>query len=489
MFPKNISNKKNFSIKKGPPNTTLYKTHPVSSNQETPQKPTLSQEDELSFYKNWANFTDIMQVQPGQNCQNWADNLLKHLIPFVKGFQATLYMKTCPETLELIGSYAINFNEVAPQIKIGQNTVGLVAKTMQMNHIVNPTLKDNFTGVSATQPIPIQSILTFPITHQNNIQGVLEILFYQPIKAQRLEFLQRIASNMGTNLCLLANAQIQEKNDALNKQLDDSEEFRKLHTHLTESINYASNIQSAILPNASSFEKVFSDHFLIYQPKDIVSGDFYWLTQVIHREAHQAKAKKIIFAAVVDCTGHGVPGAFMSIIGNTLLNEIVNRKGLTDPAQILKMMHVGVRSRLKQSQGQNKDGMDICLCKIEACASDKTKVTYTGAKRPLYYLQDGLLHKLDGDRRRVGGENQNQPFTSQSIVLSPGDKLFLSTDGFKDIASPQRKSLGLRKFESLLQKGTQFSMLQHREFMQAQIKEYQQGTPQRDDVTLLGIQI
>lgn len=447
------------------------------------------QEDELAFYKDWARFTNIMQIQPDQSCQDWADHLLKQLIPFVKGFQATLYMKTSVDVLELIGSYAINVSQVNASIKIGQDTIGLVAKTMEINHIVNPALGTNFQGVSSTTNIPIQSILTFPITHQDQIQGVLEILFYQPIKEQKLQFLQRIASNMGTNLCLLANAQIREKNEVLNQQLHASEEFRKLHSHLTESMNYASNIQSAILPNNSSFDKTFTDHFLIYQPKDIVSGDFYWLTQVINREADACKAKKITFAAVVDCTGHGVPGAFMSIIGNALLNEIVNKKGMTNPSQILKMMHVGIRSRLKQSQGQNKDGMDICLCKIEACESGKTKVTYAGAKRPLYYLRDGVLGKLEGNRRSVGGESQSEPFDNRFIELSMGDKLFLSSDGFKDIANPQRRSLGLRKFENLLQKGNQFNMAQHKNLMVNELESYQQGTPQRDDITLLGIQL
>ncbi len=474
-------------------NTRKVMTYPQTSVAQTSSKPpqelpTMAQEDELSFYKDWARFTDIMQVKPAQSCQDWAHNLLKQLIPFVKGFQATIYMKTSTDTLELIGGYAISTERVKSSIRIGEDTVGMVAKTKQMNYIVPPSSSGQFQSISGAS-IPITGILTFPITHQDQIQGVLEILFYQPMIEKRLQFLKRIASNMGTNLCLLANAQVQARNETLNQQLQTSKEFRKLHAHLSESMNYASHIQAAILPNPSSFAKVFSDYFLIYEPKDIVSGDFYWFSQIINKEKDDCKAKKITFAAVVDCTGHGVPGAFMSIIGNALLNEIVNNKGVTNPAHILKMMHIGIRSRLKQSQGQNKDGMDICLCKIEACTSGNTKVTYAGAKRPLYYLKDGVLDKLNGDRRSVGGEAQNTPFTNQYLELSRGDKLFLSSDGFKDIANPKRKSLGLRKFESLLNKGASLNATQHGKLMLDEFKAYQKGTPQRDDVTLLGVQL
>lgn len=474
------------------PLSTQYRKN-ILSKQSTSVKPPGESEaaqQDLFFYKNWAHFADIMQIQPGQSSGDWANHLLSHLIPFIKGSQASFYIIS-DQKLQLIGTYAICPSSLKQSIRIGENTIGEAAKSKQTMHIVNQVAKDNFQAIASTQNIPIHSILTLPALYQNEVQGVIEILFYQPIPTKQHQFLQRIMTNVGVNLCLLANAHIQKQNEELNQQLTVSQEYRKLHTHLTEGINYASNIQSAIMPNESNYGKLFADHFIIYEPKDIVSGDFHWLTQIVTRNPENQKAEKITFLAVVDCTGHGVPGAFMSIIGATLLNEIINKKGVTDPAKILKLLHVGVRSRLKQSQGQNKDGMDVCLCKITQTPSGKFNITFAGAKRPLYYTQDGLFRKLKGSRRSIGGETQSgrKAFANHTIELAKGDKLYLSTDGFKDVANPRRRSFGLRKLENLLQKGLKYTMAQHRELLIEALKNHQQGTPQRDDVTLLGIQL
>ncbi|OJJ21040.1 hypothetical protein BKI52_10740 [marine bacterium AO1-C] len=482
----NISKVRNLTAHKRTtqhPFSTVYKNSTKTPQPKTAEPPP---EDDLYFYKNWARFADIMQVQPEQKSEDWANHLLRHLVPFVKGFQATLYIKT-GDSLQLIGGYALNLGEIKSTIKVGENTIGQVAKYKEPLHIVNP--QNSFTTVNTTQQVPIQGILTLPALYQNQTQGVLEILFYQPICEKHHQFLTQIMGNIGTNLCLLANAQLQQKNEELNEQLCASEEFRKLHSYLTEGLSYASHIQSAMMPGKLNLEGIFEDHFLIYEPKDIVSGDFYWVTQVTD-ELHPQRAK-ITFVAVVDCTGHGVPGAFVSIIGVTLLNEIVNQKRMTDPALILKMLNNGVRTRLKQSQGKNKDGMDVCLCKIEEKIDGCFLVTFAGAKRPLYYIQDKLLQKIKGDRQGIGGDCQfgNHCFTNKQITLSAGDRLFLSSDGYKDAANPRRKSLGQKKMENLLRQGHKGSMTQHHQQLLRALKTHQQGTAQRDDITLLGIQL
>ncbi|MEM9983431.1 MAG: SpoIIE family protein phosphatase, partial [Bacteroidota bacterium] len=162
--------------------------------------------------------------------------------------------------------------------------------------------------------------------------------------------------------------------------------------NVTDSIRYASTIQQAVLPDQNYMKKVFDDLFILYKPKDIVSGDFYWVTQVDN--------KKVI--AVCDCTGHGVPGAFMSMIGAMLLTEIVSKQQVTDPAQILELLDSSVRKRLNQREGNNKDGMDVCLCVIEK-QGEEVKVEFTGAKRDLYYYSEQKLGLLKGDRRTIGG--------------------------------------------------------------------------------------
>ena len=480
----NISKVRNLTAHKREaqfPFSTIYK-NPTKNTQ--PKKTAPTSEEDLYFYKHWAHFADIMQIQPEQKSEDWANHLLRHLVPFVKGFQATLYIKK-GEQLQLIGGYALNLNEIKSIINIGENTIGQVAKCKEVLHIVNP--QSSFTNVNATQSVPIQGILTLPALYQNQTQGVLEVLFYQPICEKHYQFLTQIMGNIGTNLCLLANAQLQQKNEELNQQLCASEEFRKLHSYITEGLSCASHIQSAMMPSKLNLKNTFQDHFLIYDPKDIVSGDFYWVTQV----SETPQSTKTTFVAVVDCTGHGVPGAFVSIIGVTLLNEIVNQKGITDPALILKMLNNGVQMRLKQSQGNNKDGMDVCLCKIEHQIDGRFLVTFAGAKRPLYCIQDRLLHKIKGDRHGIGGDFNpgNQSFTNQQITLSSGDRLFLSSDGYKDAANLRRKSLGLKKLENLLRQGNKGSMDQHYQALRQALKLHQQGTTQRDDITLLGIQL
>ncbi|OJJ21039.1 hypothetical protein BKI52_10735 [marine bacterium AO1-C] len=467
-------------------------------------------QEELFFYKNWARFADIMQIQNGQTSEDWGNHLLSNLVPFVKGFQAALYLKNVEdeqdgdeeeavESYRITGGYALDLEQMQQVINYGEGTIGQVAKSRQKSHIVHSGDENQFKSVATTIEFPVHSIVTLPIIYQEEVYGVLEILFYQPVEEKYLDFLHRINSNIGANLCLfLKDEQINLQNQYLNHQLQQtrnhliiSEEFRKIHTNLTESVMYASNIQAAILPSESSFKKVFNDYFIMYKPKDIVSGDFYWLAQVIKRNKDNRSTSRTTFLAVVDCTGHGVPGAFMSMIGNMLLNEIVSKKGVTNPAKILKMLHIGIRSSLKQSQGQNKDGMDVCLCKIVQKDKGEFKITFAGAKRQLYYSENGQLFKKKGTRRSIGGESQvnAEPFTNEVLELSAGEKLFLCTDGFKDVASPKRRNFGLRKLETLLQEGIRQDMSQHKDLLIEQLQEHQQNTAQRDDITLIGIQL
>jgi serine phosphatase RsbU (regulator of sigma subunit) len=475
---------------------------------QNPSEETLTQDSakDLFFYKNWARFARIMQIQNGQDSENWANHFLQHLIPFVGGFQATLYLKNIGDEDEdqttsyrLIGGYALDTLQAKEVVKLGEETIGLVAKSRQTSHVITPDDTPIFKTPNTTIPIPVHSILTLPIIYQEEVYGVLEVLFHQPVASQFLDFLDKINNSIGANLgLLLKDETIRLQNDYLNHQLRQtrnhliiSEEFRKLHTNLTESIEYAQNIQNAILPSHSSFEKLFQEYFIIYKPKDIVSGDFYWMVQTTNRDKTQQKLSKTTFLAAVDCTGHGVPGAFMSMIGTMLLNEIVTKKGVDSPARILKMMHIGVRAALKQSEGQNKDGMDICFCKITPQEENQYEVTFAGAKRPLYYSQNNELFKKRGTRRSIGGDNQvkGAPFENHTLQLSAGDKLFLSTDGLKDVASPKRRNFGQQRLELLLKQGLEDSMVEHRQLLLSRLAQHQQDAQQRDDITLIGVKL
>jgi PAS domain S-box-containing protein len=251
---------------------------------------------------------------------------------------------------------------------------------------------------------------------------------------------------------------------------------------ITASIQYAKNIQRAILPSEEVIKQTVNDFFAVFLPKDIVSGDFYWFSHI---------EDKTFFAAV-DCTGHGVPGAFMSIIGNTLLNEIVNVQKIFDTAKILELLHMGVRSKLRQAESSNNDGMDIAICMLENTQkTDQIKIHFSGAKRPFYYWENNTLKELKGDRKAIGGWQQeiHRTFTKQELFLKKGDSIYLLSDGLMDNPNPKRKKFGTQYFEKLIRENAQKSLNQQKLVLLEAIASHQQSAEQRDDITVLGIKI
>ena len=210
---------------------------------------------------------------------------------------------------------------------------------------------------------------------------------------------------------LQANEEITIKNSVIEqKNLD-----------ITDSLNYASQIQRALLPMNVTLQAYLPEHFIYYQPKDIVSGDFYWFHQI----------EGLLFLAVIDCTGHGVPGAFMSTLGQQALLTAVVQQRLREPAEILDALKVLIRQMLHQDRNQNSDGMDISLMVIDP---KQEVVKFAGAKHSLLYISDGVLNEIKGDRMSVGGENWTveDNFSQYTITLKKGMTMYMSTDGYKD---------------------------------------------------------
>jgi serine phosphatase RsbU (regulator of sigma subunit)/ligand-binding sensor domain-containing protein len=260
--------------------------------------------------------------------------------------------------------------------------------------------------------------------------------------------------------------------------------IRSKNKHITDSIRYSKTMQTAFLPSEKALKDVFSDHFLVYKPRDIVSGDFYWMS-------HLPEQNKL-FIAVVDCTGHGVPGSFMSIVGATLLNEIVNLQGVLEPSQILEDLNTGIISTLSQDEKQsNDDGMDVCLCMIEK-TDEGAKVTFSGAKRDLYFINQGerTLQSLSGDRKLIGGRQKgNKVFTNKVLELETGATIYLTTDGMVDQHNEERRKFGSLYLKSLLSEISDHSMDRQGEIIDGIFDKYRGDMEQRDDVTLLGIKI
>ena len=247
---------------------------------------------------------------------------------------------------------------------------------------------------------------------------------------------------------------------------------------ITDSIRYAKKIQEAVLPLGENLQSHLSDSFIFYRPKDIVSGDFYWFNSV---------GSKLIVAAV-DCTGHGVPGALMSMIGNSLMKETVVHHGITDPAAIINELNKEVANSLKQKHSafSDHDGMDIGVMCVDL---DSYQVCYAGANRPMYLWQEGGLKVIKGNPYPVGGIFEGKNFVNTDFKVNKGDRGFLSSDGFADqFGGPYGKKFMSASFKNLL--GTTCSM-DINEQKRALINSFDQwkgGLEQVDDVLVIGMQ-
>lgn len=255
-------------------------------------------------------------------------------------------------------------------------------------------------------------------------------------------------------------------------------EIQNKNKKITESINYAKRIQNAILPNNRVISKALPESFILYKPKDVVSGDFPWYMQI----------KDDIYIAAVDCTGHGVPGALLSLIGYFLLNDIVRSRKITEPGIILDLLDEGVTSTLRQDEdATTKDGMDIALCKINTTTRE---IEYAGAHRPLYLMKGGVLDEIKGNKFPIGGgifKNQTN-FTNTKIKLEKGDSIYFSSDGFPDqFGGPEVRKFGPKKTRETIERVHKLPMREAADIFDQEWEGWRGETKQIDDVLLIGI--
>lgn len=249
---------------------------------------------------------------------------------------------------------------------------------------------------------------------------------------------------------------------------------------ITESIQYAKRIQGAILPNPKLIGRALPDSFILYKPRDVVSGDFPWFTQV----------KNYIFMATVDCTGHGVPGALLSLVAYFLLNDIVRSRRITEPGRILDLLDEGVSITLRSHEDAgSKDGMDISLCRINV---DEREVVYAGAHRPLYVIKGGVLEEIKGNKFPIGGgifKNQTS-FTSNRIKLASGDSIYFCSDGFCDqFGGAKGRKFGTRQLRDLISKVHAMPMNEARAVFEEHWEGWKGSQKQTDDVLLMGVRL
>ncbi len=278
--------------------------------------------------------------------------------------------------------------------------------------------------------------------------------------------------------------EIEAQRDTLREQrnmlakVNDS--LQKAYTEIEDSIHYASRIQRAILPPDDYLRKVAPNAFFYYRPRDIVSGDFYWVA---------SKNKKLIISAV-DCTGHGVPGAFMSIVGNNQLNYAINVENATRPADILRILDDGVTETLRQTKNESiRDGMDLAMVTID----DKKKlVQFSGAFNPLILVRNGELTKFKGDRVPIGGHyiEKKKSFTNQEFIYEPGDMIYMYSDGYADqFGGPKGGKYMSGKFVKFLQQLASEPIEKQEAMLEAELVKWMGDEHQIDDILVIGVRL
>jgi serine phosphatase RsbU (regulator of sigma subunit) len=259
------------------------------------------------------------------------------------------------------------------------------------------------------------------------------------------------------------------------------DEIERNVKNITDSIKYAKRIQRAIFPTNVDIKKLLPESFVFFRSKGIVSGDFYWV---------EKKDDKVLFAAV-DCTGHGVPGAFMSLVANNLLNQAITEHGLTKPAAILDEVNSGLTNTLHQTYEESsvKDGMDIALCALD---SKKMILEYAGAYNPVFIVRKGELIEAKGNKFPIGvfvGEKLKK-FTNHEIKLEKGDSIYVFSDGFADqFGGPFAKKFKKREFKNMLLRIGHLPMNEQIKEIEKTLEDWQGSNEQVDDIVVFGVRV
>jgi serine phosphatase RsbU (regulator of sigma subunit) len=298
---------------------------------------------------------------------------------------------------------------------------------------------------------------------------------------------------MQKNLILQTQSkEISTQSDEIVKK---NSEIEQKNTNITDSINYAKNIQTALLPRHEILDEMLPDHFILLKPRDIVSGDFYWFSYI----------ENLRVIAAVDCTGHGVPGAFMSMLGSAFLNEIVNKEYITHTGVILRRLRKEVIRSLHQKgeAGEAKDGMDMAICVIDYATM---KMQFSGANNPIYLVRskkdippgdytatesdDYVLYDIRGDHMPVSLSYTMENFRVHEINFMKGDMIYLFSDGYADqFGGPDGKKFSYKRFRNLLLSGCSLPLEEQCSRLEMSINKWKGDHSQIDDIMVLGIRL
>jgi len=329
----------------------------------------------------------------------------------------------------------------------------------------------------------IANIILFSI---NSSLHVSEILVNGGLLTTSVALFTIVLINTRTNLkrkAIVAELALAESKRQLEIKNEIIEEKNK---HIIDSINYAQRIQQAIFPPIEKIEGSLKDYFILFRPKDIVSGDFYWFSKVHTTPQNQEPAQEVMVIAAVDCTGHGVPGALMSIMGSTILNQSVSERTVNSPADALNYLN----KQLANNLNSIADGMDMTLCAIN---QTKMELQFAGANNPIYIVRNKELMEIKPDKMAIGGDHENfetKEFTNQIIKLQKNDCIYLFTDGYADqFGGELGKKFKYKNFQKLLLEIQDNDMKDQKHVLNYHFEQWKGELEQVDDILIIGIRV
>ncbi len=280
---------------------------------------------------------------------------------------------------------------------------------------------------------------------------------------------------------------LKKKKASLEKAVDEIQEINK---NINYSINYAKEIQKVFLPKQSDLNSVFKNAFIFFKPRDAVSGDYFWFTKILIENTKGVTVEKN-FAAAIDCTGHGVPGAFLSITSFHMMETIVHEKKIHEPAKILDALHDKIRSQLNQYETKNRDGMDMAII---AYTPNTRELQFAGAKNPLILIQNNKLKRIKGDIKPIGGEifdiTENRNFKQHNIIIDTESSIFLYSDGFADqLGGPKNRKYMQKRFLNFLFSIHKKPQTEQYNLINEEFKNWKGKQDQIDDTLIIGINI
>jgi len=480
----------------------------------------------------YLDLTSIVKASQSLSGEVKLDNLLKNMLMLIMenagaDYAVIITNEDGKYNIEAKGKYGSEHFEILQTENLEKtesvsvNIVRYVIRTEKLLVVDNAITDSKYSQDKYIKINKVKSIFCFPVIHKNKLVAVLYLennLSTHVFTTKHIETINILSSQIAVsieNALLYKNLEdkvrarteaLNESNEELNQINEElkstielvkeqKNEIEESHEKITDSINYAKRIQDAVLPASELFENYFSEYFIFFKPRDVVSGDFYWAKKV---------NKYIVFAAA-DCTGHGVPGAFVSMLGISFLNELVRRQEITKASYVLNELRKEIKISLKQSsRSENKDGMDIALCVIN---TETNLLQYSGAYNPLYIVRNenvigkeiiddnrkissNALITLKANRQPIGVYHKETDFLNHEIQLYKKDSLYIFSDGFVDqFGGDKGSKFYSKRFKELLLSIQDKKMQEQKKYLSETFDNWKGNLKQLDDVLVVGVKI